>query len=80
MLQDRFEMDQASLASIHESKTLAGIFQHIVDDCRVIKIKKDKSDDDWVPTTMMIIIFQGTGRILKALRGCVCTFCIQNCL
>jgi len=27
-------MDQASLASIHESKTLAGIFQHIVDDCR----------------------------------------------
>ena len=35
-------MDQASLASIHESKTLAGIFQHIVDDCRVIKIKKDK--------------------------------------
>lgn len=42
MLQDRFEMDQASLASIHESKTLAGIFQHIVDDCRVIKIKKDK--------------------------------------
>ena len=28
-------MDQASLASIHESKTLAGIFQHIVDDCRV---------------------------------------------
>ena len=37
MLQDRFEMDQASLASIHESKTLAGIFQHIVDDCRVIK-------------------------------------------
>ena len=31
-------MDQASLASIHESKTLAGIFQHIVDDCRVIKM------------------------------------------
>ena len=28
-------MDQASLASIHESKTLAGIFQHIVEDCRV---------------------------------------------
>ena len=50
---------------------------------KVIKIKKDigqDSDDDWVPTTMMIIIFQGTGRILKALRGCVCTFCIQNCL
>ena len=35
--QDKAEMDQASLASIHESKTLAGIFQHIVDDCRVIK-------------------------------------------
>lgn len=32
-------MDQASLASIHESKTLAGIFQHIVDDCRVMKIE-----------------------------------------
>ena len=33
-------MDQASLASIHESKTLAGIFQHIVDDCRVLKMDK----------------------------------------
>ena len=33
-------MDQASLASIHESKTLAGIFQHIVDDCRVMKNDK----------------------------------------
>ena len=41
-------MDQASLASIHESKTLAGIFQHIVDDCRVIK--KDKME----MMTMMI--------------------------
>ena len=36
---DKGEMDQASLASIHESKTLAGIFQHIVDDCRVMKIE-----------------------------------------
>ena len=41
--QDKGEMDQASLASIHESKTLAGIFQHIVDDCRVMK--KDRDDD-----------------------------------
>ena len=40
--EEEVEMDQASLASIHESKTLAGIFQHIVDDCRVIK--KDKME------------------------------------
>ena len=41
MEQDKGDkMDQASLASIHESKTLAGIFQHIVDDCRVIKMDK----------------------------------------
>ena len=35
-------MDQASLASIHESKTLAGIFQHIVEDCRV-SLKQENS-------------------------------------
>ena len=46
--EEEVEMDQASLASIHESKTLAGIFQHIVDDCRVIK--KDKME----MMTMMI--------------------------
>ena len=38
-------MDQASLASIHESKTLAGIFQHIVEDCRV-SLKQEQTQQN----------------------------------